>query len=169
VSCGNCWCWLGYPREVSPRAKPALILGFIVTAAPFIPPFPEPRESLPGPFEIIRLLRGNILSGFLARSYQSECIPLHLLGRRMLIINTPELVREIFVLRDDIYGRKSHFMDRALAPVIGESLFINHGEAWRERREALTPALHPAVCSSRRRIGGGMGSGSGRTATRYRA
>jgi cytochrome P450 len=31
-----------------------------------------------------------------------------------------------------------------LAPVIGESLFINHGEAWRERREALAPALHPA-------------------------
>ncbi|MFM7608887.1 MAG: cytochrome P450, partial [Alphaproteobacteria bacterium] len=145
MSCGNCWCWLGYPREVSPRAKTALILGFIVmTAAPFIPPFPEPRESLPGPFEIILLLRGNILSGFLARSFQAECIPLHLLGRRMLIINTPELVREIFVLRDDVYGRKSHFMERALAPVIGESLFINHGEAWRERREALAPALHPA-------------------------
>jgi len=116
VSCGNCWCWLGYPREVSPRTEPALILGFIVIAAPFIPPpFPEPRETVPGPFEIIRPLRGNILSGFLARSYQAECILLHLLGRRMLIINTPELVREIFVLRDDIYGRKSHFMERALA------------------------------------------------------
>lgn len=115
-----------------------------MTAQPFIPPFPEPRESLPGPFDMIRLLRGNILSGFLARSYQAECIPVHLLGRRMLIVNTPELVREIFVLRDGIYGRKSHFMERALAPVIGESLFINHGEAWRERREALAPALHPA-------------------------
>ena len=115
-----------------------------MTAAPFTPPFPEPRESLPGPLEIIRLLRGNILSGFLQRSYQAECIPLHLLGRRMLIVNTPELVREVFVLRDDIYGRKSHFMERALEPVIGESLFINHGKAWHERREALAPALHPA-------------------------
>jgi cytochrome P450 len=119
-------------------------VGAIVTAAPFTPPFPEPRESLAGPFEMIRLLRGNVLSGLLARSYQAECIPLHLLGRRMLIVNTPELVRDIFVLRHDIYGRKSHFMERALAPVIGESLFINHGEAWRERREALAPALHPA-------------------------
>ncbi|MGI9127488.1 MAG: cytochrome P450 [Roseomonas sp.] len=115
-----------------------------MTAAPFIPPFPEPRESLPGAFEMIRLLRGNILSGFLARSYQAECIPLHLLGRRMIIVNTPELVRDIFVLRHDVYGRKSHFMERALAPVIGESLFINHGEVWRERRDALAPALHPA-------------------------
>ncbi|MFN8981754.1 MAG: cytochrome P450, partial [Alphaproteobacteria bacterium] len=118
-----------------------------MTAQPFIPPFPEPRESLPGPFEMIRLLRGNVLSGFLTRSYQAECIPVHLLGRRMLIVNTPDLVREIFVLRDDIYGRKSHFMERALAPVIGESLFINHGKVWRERREALAPALHPAGLS----------------------
>ena len=93
---------------------------------------------------MIRLLRGNVLSGLLARSYQAECIPLHLLGRRMLIVNTPDLVREVFVLRDDVYGRKSHDMEGALAPVIGESLFINHGEAWRERREALAPALHPA-------------------------
>ena len=96
---------------------------------------------------MIRLLRGNILSGFLARSYQAECIPLHLLGRRMIIVNTPELVRDIFVLRHDIYGRKSHFMERALAPVIGESLFINHGQVWRERRDALSPALHPAGLS----------------------
>lgn len=114
-----------------------------MTAAPFIPPFPTPRESLPGAFEMIRLLRGNILSGFLSRSYQAECIPLHLLGRRMVIVNTPDLVRDIFVLRHEIYGRKSHFMERALAPVIGESLFINHGQVWRERRDALSPALHP--------------------------
>jgi len=36
------------------------------------------------------------------------------------------------------------FHGTRLGAVIGESLFINHGEAWCERLEPLAPALHPA-------------------------
>jgi hypothetical protein len=64
----------------------------------FIPPMPVPRESPPGPIKLVRLLRRNLLDLFLERTYRSQVIAVRLLGRRAIVVNSPELVREVFVL-----------------------------------------------------------------------
>ena len=110
----------------------------------FIPPMPAPRESPPGPIELVRLLRRNLLDLFLERTYRSQVIAVRLLGRRAIVVNSPELVREVFVLKHETYGRKSRFMEAALRPVVGDSLFINHGPVWAERRPAVAGPLHPS-------------------------
>src|SRR5688572_23790424 len=110
----------------------------------FIPPMPVPREHPPGAIELVRLLRRNLLDLFLERTYRSQVIAIRLLGRRAIVVNTPELVREVFVLKHETYSRKSRFMEAALRPVIGDSLFINHGQVWAERRPAIAAPLHPS-------------------------
>jgi cytochrome P450 len=110
----------------------------------FIPPMPVPRGNRPGPIELVRLLRRNLLDLFLERTYKSQVIAIRLLGRRAIVVNSPELVREVFVLKHATYGRKSRFMEAALRPVVGDSLFINHGTAWAERRPAVAGPLHPS-------------------------
>lgn len=114
----------------------------------YIPPMPLPRERMPGPIEAVRLLRQNVLSLFMRRTYQTQVISTRLLGRRILVVNHPDVVRDVFVLRHETYQRKSRFMEQALRPVIGDSLFINHGAVWAERREAVARMLHPSRISA---------------------
>uniref|UniRef100_UPI001F1E357C cytochrome P450 n=1 Tax=Falsiroseomonas oryziterrae TaxID=2911368 RepID=UPI001F1E357C len=109
----------------------------------FIPPMPTPRDSLPGPVEALRLVRRDLLELFLRRTYRAQLMDLRLLGHRIVLVNHPELVREVFVLKHETYQRKSRFMEGALRPVIGSSLFINHGETWAARRPAVAAPLHP--------------------------
>jgi cytochrome P450 len=112
--------------------------------ADFIPPMPRaPAQSwrwLPS----LVLGRGDILRAFTAESYRRQVIPLRLPRRGLLIANHPDVVRHVFVTNAGNYERKSWFMEQALEPVIGDSLFINHGKSWAERREAVAPALHPS-------------------------
>lgn len=112
--------------------------------APFVPPMPTPRESLPGPLGMLRIMRRNLLELFLARTYASNAVTQRILGHRIIVVNHPELVREVFVLKHETYQRKSRFMEQALRPVVGDSLFINHGETWATRRAPIAAALHPS-------------------------
>ena len=114
-------------------------------AVGFVPPMPTPRDRLPGPLTLLRHLREDVLGVLTERTYRTQVLNFRLLSRRMLVINHPELVREVFVRRHETYQRKSRFMEQALAPVIGDSLFINHGEAWAERRAAVAAPLHPSA------------------------
>lgn len=112
--------------------------------AAFIPPMPVPRETAAGPIELVRLLRRNVLELFMRRTYGAQVVVSRLLGHRIIVVNHPELVRDVFVLKAENYQRKSRFMEQSLRPVIGDSLFINHGEVWAERRPVIAAPLHPA-------------------------
>ncbi|MCS6854424.1 MAG: cytochrome P450 [Elioraea sp.] len=57
-------------------------------------------------------------------------------------------MRDVLVARHATYEAKSRFMEQALAPVLGSSLFINHGTVWAERRAAIAPLLHPTRIST---------------------
>lgn len=113
-------------------------------AADFVPPMPRaPAQSwrwLPS----LVLGRGDILRAFTEDAYRRQVIPLRLPGRGLLIANHPDVVRHVFVTNAANYQRKSWFMEQALGPVVGDSLFINHGPAWAERRAVIAPALHPS-------------------------
>ncbi len=54
------------------------------------------------------------------------------------------MVREVFVTRHEIYQRKSRFLEDALRPVVGGSCFIASGDDWAEKREAISPPIHPS-------------------------
>lgn len=112
--------------------------------AEFIPPMPLPARRTSGAILSLLRARGDILSAFPAEAYRRQIIPLSLPGRRIFIVNHPDIIRHVFVARHDIYQRKSRFMEQALEPVVGDSLFINHGPVWAERREVVAPPLHPA-------------------------
>ncbi|MBW8270716.1 cytochrome P450 [Caldovatus aquaticus] len=109
-----------------------------------VPPMPPPAARPPSFLRLVLGGRGDLLSLFPAEAYRRQVMSFRLPGRLVLVLNHPEVVREVFVGRHDTYQRKSRFMERALAPVIGDSLFINHGAVWAERRAVIGPELHPA-------------------------
>jgi len=109
-----------------------------------VPPMPAPAERAPSLLRGVLRARGDVLSVFPREAYARRAMAVRLPGRLILIANDPELVREVFVVRHEVYQRKSRFMEQALAPVIGDSLFINWGPAWAERRAVVAPPLHPA-------------------------
>jgi cytochrome P450 len=110
----------------------------------FIPPMPAPAARAPSLLRGVLRARGDLLSVFPAEAYRRRTMAVRLPGRLVLIVNDPEVVREVFVVRHEIYQRKSRFMEQALAPVIGDSLFVNWGRPWAERRAAIAPPLHPS-------------------------
>jgi cytochrome P450 len=108
------------------------------------PPMPRiPKRAAAGLLGLLRA-RGDILSAFPEEAYRREMFTLRLPRRLLLVANHPDVVRDIFVLRHETYQAKSTSMVRALEPVIGDSLFINHGAVWEQRRAAIAPALHIA-------------------------
>jgi len=108
------------------------------------PPMPRiPTRAAAGLLGLLRA-RGDILSAFPEEAYRREVFTLRLPRRLLLVANHPDVVRDIFVLRHETYQAKSASMVRALEPVIGDSLFINHGAVWERRRAAIAPALHLA-------------------------
>lgn len=112
--------------------------------AGFVPPMPPPRPRTPGPIAAIRMLREDILSFFPESSYRGQVMPMRLLSHRLLVVNQPDMLREVFILRHEIYQRKSSMMERALEPVLGDGHFINHGPVWAERRAVVSQLLHPS-------------------------
>ncbi|UFN50338.1 cytochrome P450 [Roseomonas sp. OT10] len=112
-------------------------------AGAFTPPRPEPPESAPGLLRGLLAYRGDILRALPRLAYRRQVMSVRLLRRRVVIVNDPEVVREVFVARAEAYNRKSHFKEQALRPVIGESLFANHGTLWARRRPAVARLLHP--------------------------
>jgi len=93
----------------------------------------------------VRLVRHNILDLLMEQTYRAQVIAFRLLGRRMIAVNQPELVREIFVVRQATYQRKSRLLEQALRPVIEDSVFINHGPDWAARRPVISAPLHPTT------------------------
>jgi cytochrome P450 len=66
--------------------------------------------------------------------------PLGYSRRQILIVNKPELVREIM---NDTGARypKSDLMVDALEPLVGDSIFVSNGERWRQQRQLIDPSF----------------------------
>ncbi|MBP0443958.1 cytochrome P450 [Roseomonas sp. SSH11] len=90
------------------------------------------------------MLRGDVLAALPRVAYRRQVMAVRMGRRQIIAVNDPEVVREVFIARAANYGRKSHFKEQALRPVIGESLFANHGEIWSSRRPPIGRLLHPS-------------------------
>ncbi len=60
----------------------------------------------------------------------------------MHVLSTPETVKQIFVDEGALYEKKTLQQKAALAPLIGDGLFVSEGETWQKRRRVVSPATH---------------------------
>ncbi|WP_439548452.1 cytochrome P450 [Falsiroseomonas sp.] len=114
------------------------------TTAPFVPPHPARPVRLPPIRELIRLARRNWLAVFPAGTFSRDVVFRRFLLRNLVICNSPETVAEAFVDQHAAFQRKSPAHRRALAPLLGDGLFVSDGALWRERRRVVAPVTHPA-------------------------
>ncbi|HWT10091.1 MAG TPA: cytochrome P450 [Roseomonas sp.] len=112
--------------------------------ADFIPPMPPAASGAPSAIAGLLRARRDVLSIFPADAYRRQVFTTRLPGRLILVANAPEVVRDVFVTKHETYQRKSRFLEDALRPVIGGSCFIAWGDEWAERREAISPPIHPS-------------------------
>jgi cytochrome P450 len=108
----------------------------------FIPPYPErPRQPLSA-IATLRLARRNFLAIWEDRCFEWEVFSSRLLARSLFVCNSPDTVTSAFVERHDSFERKSPQMRHALAPLLGDGLFISDGDTWRRRRRIVAPIVH---------------------------
>ena len=111
-------------------------------AASFVPAMPRPLPESPSIFTAIWRARRDLLSVWCERDYERDLIHAKVLGRQILIANSPETVRQVMVTDDPIFHRKGPQMRRALEHLIGDGLFISDGDLWAQRRAAVAPIVH---------------------------
>ncbi|WP_368414800.1 cytochrome P450 [Falsiroseomonas sp.] len=128
--------------EIAPGAAMAVGEAPPPALAPYQPPQPPRRQKTPGIVELIRLARRSYLDVFTQGVFNRDVIFARLLFRDVVICNTPETVAEAFVEQHEIFQRKSPQHRHALAPLLGDGLFVSDGPLWRERRRVVAPVTH---------------------------
>lgn len=111
---------------------------------PFRPPVPPiPETELPvRPY--LRAIRTNALTIFPQEAYRSAQTTRTFLGRKTVLLNTPEAIHHVLVAQPERY-RRSRASIRVLRPIIGDGLLLSEGEAWKLQRRTIAPALAPRV------------------------
>jgi cytochrome P450 len=106
----------------------------------YIPPRPHSRAA------VVALARaafrgdGNLLNLLPAEAYRMPIGRLGYSRRSTIIVNQPELVRQVLLDPEGIFP-KSDLMVAALDPLIGDSIFVSSGATWRRQRQMIDPAL----------------------------
>jgi cytochrome P450 len=107
---------------------------------PYTPPRPG---AMPAVVALIRAAfrgDGDLLSLLPTSAYR---VPVGRLGysrRQILIVNQPDHVRRVLSDADGIFP-KSDLMVQALAPLIGDSIFVSSGATWQRQRRMIDPAF----------------------------
>lgn len=107
-----------------------------------VPPYPIRKGPLGGPRNMMRIFADNILGIFLEADFSRPIHRLRVLARPIVVCNTPETVQEAFSQQHDAFQRKTPQMRHALAPLLGDGLFVSDGEIWKARRAAVAPIIH---------------------------
>lgn len=106
--------------------------------------FSPPRPKALWPWEILAKILwrgdGDLLSFLPARAYRQAIGSLGFSRRGIVIVNAPELVREVLYDKDGLYP-KSDLMVGALEPLVGRSMFIAEGADWARQRRMIEPAF----------------------------
>lgn len=104
------------------------------------PPAPKPK-SIAGAIAAATLLgQRDILSLLPEDSYRTFVGRAPIGKRPILIINNPQLVRQVLI-RDVDRFPKSDLMVGALTPLVGDGIFISGGERWAHQRRLIDPAF----------------------------
>jgi cytochrome P450 len=110
--------------------------------AEFIPSYPQPLPDDPNLLQIIISARRNLIEAWPATSYRAGIDSFRILGRQIVLVNSPEHIRYVVATRHDNFERKSPQMRRALKALLGDGLFISDGETWKKRRPLVADIVH---------------------------
>lgn len=106
----------------------------------YVPPRPQPLAALVSLLRVMARGDGDLLSLLPAKAYRVETGWLGYSRRSILIVNAPELLREVLTDPTDIYP-KNDLMVGALEPLVGNSIFVSSGSVWRRQRKMIDPAF----------------------------
>jgi len=82
--------------------------------------------------------RQDILYLLMQNSQQyGDIIPFRVLGRKIIQVNHPDLVRYVLMENHKNYIKSKTYL--RLEPAIGKGLFTSHGDKWRRDRQAIQP------------------------------
>ena len=108
----------------------------------FVPPYPPRRTEPAGLLDLIRLYRSNLVSIFSSADYRRDLTSTRIGLLDVHTVNSPALVREALQVHHDKLQAKTPQMRHALRPLLGDGLFVSHGQTWQTRRAAVAPIIH---------------------------
>src|SRR3954454_11092436 len=116
-----------------------------VTAAgdgAFVPPFPPRLPTPPSTLKRLLIARRDFLEMWEDEAFDLEFSHSRMFLRQTFLCNSPESVQFAFSQKNASFQRKSPQMRFALAPLLGDGLFVSDGATWKTRRRIVAPIVH---------------------------
>ncbi|MDJ1007455.1 MAG: cytochrome P450 [Paracoccaceae bacterium] len=101
-----------------------------------IPPKPAARSGPVSRWRYLRLFRDDILSAQPAKLYRAKMAEFRAPFLRSVLINTPELVREVLIERPGDFP-KSPRVTAGLRRLLGNSVFVTNAKTWARQRRIV--------------------------------
>ncbi len=111
-------------------------------ASLFTPPFPQPRTTPMGTFELIRTVYRNPLEVWGEASFNEPHFMVRSLGVNMLIANDPGLIKHVLIDHAANYVM-APVRQRILRPILRDGLLTAEGDVWKRSRKAMAPVFTP--------------------------
>ncbi len=94
------------------------------------------------PLQLIMQARHDFLSIWRETDFADRVQQQRILGRQLVVVNSPDAIKYVVATRHDNFERKSPQMRRALEFLLGDGLFISDGQTWKQRRPLVTDIVH---------------------------
>jgi cytochrome P450 len=107
---------------------------------PYRPPAPVPRPPVAALIRAAFAGERDLLSLLPDIAYSELVTPLGMSRRNILLVNDPQAVAEILVNGQGWFP-KNDLMVGALEGLVGNSIFVSDGEAWKRQRRMIDPAF----------------------------
>ena len=104
------------------------------------PPAPHPLPPVRSLLRVLLQGEGDLLSLIPDLAYEERLLPLGLTRRGILYVNDPQLVAQVLTDPTGIFPKNDLMVD-AVAPLIGNAMFVSSGATWRRQRRMIEPAF----------------------------
>lgn len=106
----------------------------------FCPYYPPPRQTKASLWKMFFSARHSWLDTLYERSYRMKMGEVHLPGLALFMANQPDAVKQVMEDKQATFP-KSPLLGKALAPLLGESIFSTNGAQWQRQRTMMDPAF----------------------------
>jgi cytochrome P450 len=104
------------------------------------PPAPHPLPPVRSLLRVLLQGEGDLLSLIPDLAYEERLLPLGITRRGILYVNDPQLVAQVLTDPSGIFPKNDLMVD-AVAPLIGNAMFVSSGATWRRQRRMIEPAF----------------------------
>ena len=108
----------------------------------YTPPYPARPAVAPGPIAMLRTASRNLLAIWPENTFTMPVFGHRLFNKTLLFVNSPDAVKQAFVDGAATVQQKTMQQRAALSPLVGDGLFISHGETWKQRRKVVAAVTH---------------------------